>query len=152
MEPVVDLLALDLGGDPCELRVLVLLQPLDPDRVRGLVEDVARDRARPVRDEPQLDERRAAVLLGLAVERQRVGVGAELLGREVVEGARMPDLVLRDRREGDVLLEERRDPGPLRVAPAEDQLVVGELEQQRLTSAGRSRARSRASFSLALIE
>ena len=39
----------------------------------------------------------------------------------------MSDLVLGDRREGDVLLEQGRDPGPLRVPPAEDKLVVGDF-------------------------
>ena len=130
VQAVVDLLALDLRGDSGELGVLVLLEARDPDRVRGLVEDVPRDRPRPVGHEPQLDERRAAVLLGLAVEGERVGIRPELRGGELVERPRVPDLVLRDRREGDVLLEERRDPRPLRVAPAEDQLVVGELKEQ----------------------
>ena len=90
---------------------------------------VPRDRARPVRHEPQLHERRAAVLRRLAVERDRVGVAAQLARGELVERPRVPDLVLGDRREGDVLLEEGGDPRPLGVAPAEDQLVVGELEQ-----------------------
>ena len=169
MQAVVDLLALDLRRDPGELGVLVRLQLLDPDRVRGLVEDVPRDRPRPVGHEPQLDERRAAVLLRLAVEGERVGVRPELRGREVVERPRVPDLVLRDRREGDVLLEERRDPRPLGVAPAEDQLVVGELKEQLCPLAVQARCdagkagasasarsveptRARASFSLALIE
>src|SRR6266566_3155375 len=70
-----------------------------------------------------------AVLLRLPVERELVRGRAELSGRVLVERPRVPDLVLRDRREGDVLLEERRDPCPLRVPPAEDQLVVSELEQ-----------------------
>ena len=48
--------------------------------------------------------------------------------RELVERSRMADLVLCDRRERDVLLERRRDPGPLGVAPADDQLVVSERE------------------------
>ena len=53
------------------------------------------------------------------------------LGRgQLVERPRVADLVLRDRRERDVLLEEGRDPGPLRVPPAEEQLVVGDREQQ----------------------
>jgi hypothetical protein len=130
VKPVIDLLALDLGGDPGQLRVVVLLQALDPDRVRRLVEDVPCDREGPVGHEPQLHERCTEVLLRTTVERERVGVGVESGGREVVQRPSVADLVLRDRRERDVLLEERRDPGPLRVAPAEDQLVVGELNQQ----------------------
>jgi hypothetical protein len=60
---------------------------------------------------------------------QAAGVAAELRGCELVECTRVADLVLRDRREGNVLFERRCDPRPLRVAPAEDQLVVSQLEQ-----------------------
>jgi len=45
-------------------------------------------------------------------------------------GARVPDLVLRDGGERDVLFQQRRDARPLRVAPADDQLVVSQPEQQ----------------------
>jgi hypothetical protein len=80
-------------------------------------------------DESQLDQLGGPVLLRLAVEGQLVG-GRSQLGRgQLVERARMADLALRDRRERDVLLEERRDAGPLGVAPAEDQLVVRERQQ-----------------------
>jgi hypothetical protein len=41
----------------------------------------------------------------------------------------MADFVLRDRREGNVLFEERRDAGPLGVAPAKNQLVVSDGEE-----------------------
>jgi hypothetical protein len=41
----------------------------------------------------------------------------------------MADLVLRDRGQGDVLLEERRDARPLGVAPAEHQFIVRHREQ-----------------------
>ena len=100
-------------------------------RVRLLVEVVARDRLRPVQ-QPQLDELRAAVLVGRAVEGELVGGRPALARDELVERARVPDLVLRDRRERDVLLQQRRDPRPLRVAPAEDQLVVSDLQEQLL--------------------
>ena len=49
---------------------------LEPHLVGGLVEDAPRDRPRPVGHEAQLDERRAAVLVRRAVERERVGVVA----------------------------------------------------------------------------
>ena len=97
----------------------------DADLVRDLVEPAARDRVRPV-EQAQLDERRAAVVVERAVERERVRV----VGEQLVHGARVADLVLRDRRERDVLLEHRRDPRPLRVAPADDELVVSQAEQQ----------------------
>ena len=142
---VVDLFAVDLRGEARELGVVGLAQRVDPHAVGFLVEIAARDRVRPV-DQAQLDERRAAVLLRRAVERERVRVGVELDRRELVERARVADLVLRDRRERDVLLERRRDPRPLRVAPAEDQLVVS------YRSGAAVPARSRASFNRALIE
>ena len=178
VQPVVDLLAVDLRRKPCELCVARLLQRLDANAVRLLVEVAARDRQRPVVEQPQLDERRARVLRRLPVERERIRVGAELRGGELVQRACVADLVLRDRRERDVLLERRRDPRPLRVAPPDDQLVVGQAQQQvralavlagAAVQAGVSRlrlrrayaahaprpcadARSRASASRALIE
>ena len=130
VHPVVRLLAVDLGGEASDPLVVGLHQRLDPLLVGLLVEHLARDRPRPVGNDAQLDELRAAVLLGLAVERELVGGRAELLGDELVERACVPDLVLRDRREGHVLLEERRDPRPLGVPPAEDQLVVSDRQEQ----------------------
>src|SRR5262249_20658006 len=81
-------------------------------------------------EQTQLDKARVAVLVRRTVERQLVRGRAALERDELVQGARVTDLVLRDRREGDVLLEQRRNPGPLRVAPAENQLVVSDLEQR----------------------
>ena len=43
----------------------------------------------------------------------------------------MRELVLRDRGERQVLLDVRHPPRPLRMAVADDELVVGEREQQR---------------------
>ena len=73
---------------------------------------------------------RAAVVGRLAVESERVGVSSENARGQLVERPGVPDLALCDRREGDVLLQEGRDPGPLGVAPAEDELVVGEGEDR----------------------
>ena len=42
----------------------------------------------------------------------------------------MPELVLGQRAHRDVLLEERRDAGPLGVGEADDELVVGHRQQQ----------------------
>ena len=123
---VVRLLAVDLRGEAGDLRVRVGLQRLDPQLVGRLVEDAARDRPSPVGDEAELHERRAAIGRRLPVERELVGGRAEVACRELVQRPRVPDLVLRDRGERDVLLQHGRDPGPLRVAPAEDQLVVGD--------------------------
>ena len=158
---VVRLLAIHLCRETRDLGIVGLLERREPDLVRGLVEPVTRDRPRPL-EPAQLDERRGAVLLGLAVERELVGGRAELRGSELVERSRVPDLVLRDRREGDVLLEERRDARPLRVAPAEDELVVGDREEEVGAVAHAASpapgamssvpARSRASCRRALIE
>ena len=145
MQAVVDLLAVHLRREPGDLGVVGLLQRREAKLVGGLVEPVPRDRVRPV-ELAQLDERRAAVLRRGAVERELVGGRAEVARRELVQRARVADLVLRDRRERDVLLERRRDARPLGVAPAEDQLVVGELEEAVVP------ARSRASFSFAFNE
>ena len=154
-----DLLAVDLRGEARDLGIVGRLERREADLVGRLVQPVPRDRARPL-EPAQLDERRRPVLLGRAVERELVGGRAELARGELVERPRVPDLVLRDRRERDVLLEERRDAGPLRVAPAEDQLVVCDREQQigarrSLVAPGAMSsvpARSRASCRRALIE
>ena len=71
---VVDLLAVDLRREARELGVVAdAFSASMPDAVGLLVEVAPRDRVRPV-EQAQLDERRAAVLLRLAVERERVGV------------------------------------------------------------------------------
>jgi len=129
VDAVVGLLTVDLRGDAGELRVVRDAERVEPDRVRSLVEPVPRDRPCPLQP-AQLDEGGGAVVLGRAVEGERVGVGAELARGELVQRSRMADLVLRDRREGDVLLERRRDPRPLRVPPAEQQLVIRDAEQE----------------------
>ena len=157
---VVRLFPVHLPRDTGDLRVVGCDERAEPDLVCSLVEPVARDRARPL-EPAELDEGRAAVLLGLPVERELVGSGSELGGDELVERACMSDLVLRDGRERDVLLEEGRDAGPLRVPPAEDELVVGDREQEVRPLAHSSPppgasssvpAFSRASRSRALIE
>ena len=112
------------AASPATAGSAIVLQRRDPYLVCDLVEPAPRDRVRPL-EQVQLDERRAAVLLGLAVEGERVRV----LRQQLVDGARVADLVLRDRRERDVLLEHRRDPRPLGVAPADDQLVVSDPQQ-----------------------
>ena len=125
MHAVVRLLAVDLRGKPGHARVGVVHQRRNANLVGGLVETAARDRARPV-EQVQLDERRAAVFLRLAVEREDVGV----VRKQLVHGARMADLVLGNRRKRDILFEHRCDSRPLGVAPAEDQLVVSQRQEQ----------------------
>ena len=79
-------------------------------------------------EQVELGKRRAVVLRERPVERERVGV-AFRADDQLVHGARVPDLVLCDRGEGDVLLEHGRDAGPFGVAPAEDELVVSQAQQ-----------------------
>ena len=71
-----------------------------------------------------------AVLVGLAVEREAVGILAGQRAAQLVQQPGVADLVLGERREGDVLLEHGRDAGPLRVAEADHELVVGHGQQQ----------------------
>ena len=100
----------------------------EPDFVRGLVEEVTCDRVRPIHSS-LLDESGTPVLGWIAVERERIRISSELTRGELVQRARMSDLVLRDRRERDVLLERGGDARPLGVAPAQNQLVVSDLQQ-----------------------
>src|SRR4029450_2170895 len=93
---VVRLLAIDLRRDAGYLGVLGALQCREPDLVGGLVQPVPRDRARPLQP-AQLDERGAAVFVGVAVEGELVGGGAELSRRELVQRPGVAGLVLRDR-------------------------------------------------------
>jgi len=106
---VIDLLAVHLRRKAGDLGVRVGPEPVEPDLVGRLVEVAPRDRVGPV-EQPELDERRTGVLLGRAVERELVGGRAEIARGELVQRPRVADLVLRDRAEGDVLLEERCQP------------------------------------------
>ena len=90
---------------------------------------MARDRLLPLH-QPQLHELRTAVRVRGAIERELVGRRSVLARDELVERAGMTDLVLSDRRERHVLFQERSDPRPLRITPAEDELVVSDLEQR----------------------
>ena len=128
---VVRLLAVDLRREAGDRRVGVVLQRRDADLVGDLVEPAARDRVRPV-EQAQLDERRAAVLVRA---RGRTRARPASSDEQLVDGARVADLVLRDRGERDVLLEHRRDARPLGVAPAEDELVVSQAQQYLLVHA-----------------
>jgi hypothetical protein len=128
---VVGLLAVDLRREAGDLRVVRFLQARQPLGVGLLVQDMPSDRLLPG-EQAQLDEPGTPVFSGCTVERELVCRRAALARDQLVERARMADLVLRDRRERHVLLQQGRDPRPLRVAPAEDQLVVSDLQQELL--------------------
>ncbi len=67
---------------------------------------------------------------GGTTEGDAVGVVIGQLGQKLVERLGMADLVLGDRAGCDVLLEHRRDTGPFRVPEADDELVVGDAQDQ----------------------
>ena len=62
VQAVVRLLAVDLPGEPGDLRSFGPFQLVEPPRVRLLVQVVPRDRLLPV-EQPQLDDRCGAVIL-----------------------------------------------------------------------------------------
>ena len=79
---------------------------------------------------PELDERRT-IFVRLPVEAvSSSAVVPSSAAASSYSAPRVTDLVLCDRRERDVLLEEGRYPVPLRVPPAEEELVVGDAQQE----------------------
>ena len=88
---------------------------LEPDRVGGVVQEAPGDRHRPVAA-AVVEQPGVAVLGRLAVVGEGVGVGAGQLAEQAVQRRGVAELVLGERAHRDVLLEDRRDPGPLGVA------------------------------------
>ncbi len=141
MQEVVALLAPDLRHERAQLFMGRRLERLEPQRVGVVVEPVPGERVAPV-TVGALAQDRVPVLVLLATEREPVGVVAgDLRDERVVRGG-VPDLVLRDRRERNVFLDMRREAGPLGVAVAQDQLVVGERQQHRNQWIGHEEASS----------
>ena len=101
----------------------------EADRVGSLVQVASRDREGPVAA-GMVEERGVAVVGGLAAVGDAIGVVIGQLGQQLVQRSRMTDLVLGDRAGRDVLLEHRRDPGPLRIPEADHELVVRGAENQ----------------------
>ena len=87
------------------------------------------------------------IALGRAIEGDRVGVAAvgHDIGQQAVQGLGVPQLVLGEGAHGHVLFEERRNPRPLGVAEADDELVVRHREQQQRqgVACGRNQVRAR---------
>ena len=145
VHPVVDLFAVDLRGEARELGVVTRLQRLDAHLVGFLVEPAARDRVRPV-EQVQLDERRAAVLVRLAVERERVGVACRARRRRARRAR------ARGRSRSARSTRTRRPPRASARSPSTPSRASrGSARRQRSTGAAVP-ARSRASFNRALIE
>ncbi len=72
------------------------------------------------------------VALGRPVVGPGVGVAAvgDGVGEQAVERLGVAELVLGERADRDVLLEDRADPRPLGIAEPDDELVVGHAEQE----------------------
>ncbi len=70
------------------------------------------------------------VVGGPAIVGDGVRVRAGQLAEKTVERRGVAELVLREGAHRDVLLEERRDPGPFRIGEADDELVVGQRAEQ----------------------
>ncbi len=144
MQQVVALLPAQGTGRRGDRGVTGVGQHRQADVVSGVVEVLTGDRVRPV-PVGALDDDRVAVAVRLPAEGQRVhGVPpggrvrgqrpdrtvAGHLGRQPVPDHRVAHLVLRDRRERQVLLDVRRDAGPQAVTVPHDELVVAQCQQQ----------------------
>ena len=105
---VVRLLAVDLRGEPGDRRIVGRHQRAEPPLVRRLVEVRA---ARSSAPSPERSAARRAASTGTppACGRTRARRRRPHPRHELVDRPRVADLVLRDRRERDVLLEQRRD-------------------------------------------
>jgi hypothetical protein len=77
-----------------------------------------------------IQQPRVVIVNWSAPERDPVGIIPGQLGEQPVQRLRMADLVLRERAEGNVLLEQGSDPGPLGVPEAEHELVVRHAAEQ----------------------
>ena len=97
----------------------------EPMTVEVIAEELPGEGDRPVEIVRHLDDGRASERLGGATERQIVRPAIRPFADERIDGQGVGDLVLGDRREGDVLLEDGAEPRPVAVAVAEDELVVG---------------------------
>jgi hypothetical protein len=138
VEQVVRLLATHLAGKERQGLVGGAGQRRQADRIGGLVQVAAGDAERPVAAR-MVEEGGMPVVLRAAAVGDPVGVIIGQLGQQLVERPRVTDLVLRDRAGGDILLQHRRDAGPLRVPEADDELVVGKAQQElreRVTGRG----------------
>ena len=113
-------------------------QRLDANAIRLLVEPAPRDRVRPV-EQPQLDERRAAVLVERPVERERVRVVRQAAGRRRARGRSRSARSTRT----------RRPPRASARSPSTRSRASRRSARRQPVPA---EARSRASFSRALIE
>ena len=130
MHPVVALLAPQLLHELRE-RAVAGSDRRQSSLVGELVQEAPRDGVRPVAARV-IKEASVAVVVGLPIVREGVLVPTvvEDLGKELVQRPRVAQLVLRDRADRDVLLEQRRDARPLGIHEAGDELVVRHRQQQ----------------------
>src|SRR5438105_8288528 len=127
---VVLLLQTDHADQLRQLRPRRLGQPLQTNRVGGVVQVLPRDREPPV-PVGALAQDGVSIFGGLPAERQVVLRASRDLVGQCVKQSRVRHLVLGDRAEREVLLDVRRPPGPLRMTMADHELVVGQREQER---------------------
>jgi len=88
-----------------------------------------------------VEQSAVAICPGFAVVGKGVGVGAGQFTEQSVERRGMTQLVLGERTHRDVLLEERRDPGPFRIGEPDDELVIGHRAEQLGEGSRRRRGR-----------
>ena len=136
MHQVVALLATDLGDEVAQRLERRLGQRREARRVGGLVQVAPGDRRRPVAA-AMVEEPGVKVTLGRAIVGDGVGVAAirDDLGEQAVERLGVTQLVLCQRADRHILLEDRSDPRPFGVAEADDELVVRHRQQQQCDGA-----------------
>src|ERR1700683_3606150 len=105
-------------------------QSIEPQHVEVIAEEAARQRDRPVEFVGKLDELGAAILFGLTAEREIVGLLAEQIADRLVESRSVRQLVLSDRRKGNVFCQDGGKAGPVGVAVAEHELIVGDAQEK----------------------
>ena len=142
VHPVVALLAQELADELGQRSPRPACQRLEPDGVGAVVQAAPGDRHRPV-TAAVVEQPAVAVVGGLAIVGKRVGIAAGQLGQQPVQRGRVAQLVLGERAHRDVLFEQRRDPGPLRVGEADHELVVGHRAAAAPASAVASRGGGR---------
>ena len=122
---VISLFTPDLGDQLAQRGEGGVRQRVEPDPVCRVIQVAPGDRSGPVAAR-MVEQPRVVVTLDWPVVGDGIGVAAVIddVRQQPVQRLGMAQLVLGERAHRDVLFEHRRDPRPLRVAPAEHELVV----------------------------
>ena len=126
---VVRLLAPHLGRQLRERHPAAAREGSKAHGVGRLVQPSSRNAECPVASSV-VEQRGVAVCADVAPEGDLVRVVAGQGREQLIQRAGMPDLILGDRAGRHVLLEHRRDAGPFGIPEADDELVVGNAQQQ----------------------